>query len=291
MLSGRSYALITAAHNEEGYVEQTIASVLEQSALPVKWIIVNDGSTDKTAQIIDCFARDAGFIEKLDRAEVHSHSFGALARAQMAGYAALKDVPFDFIGMLDADIVLPHDYYRRVIDLFEKDPALGMAGGFVYEKEGAVYKSRKYNRRHSVSGAIQMFRREAFDQIGGIAQLKYGGHDWLAEIQVRMHGWSSIAIPELEVHHLRQTGYSAHPLPRTYREGQMDYSLGSHPLYELFKCVRRIPGRPFLVGGFTRFVGYMSSWLKADPPTVSNEVQNYLRASQLARMKSILVRK
>ena len=76
MLSGESYALITAAHNEEGYVEQTIASVLERSALPVKWIIVNDRSTDKTAQIIDCFARDAGFIEKLDRAEVHSHSFG-----------------------------------------------------------------------------------------------------------------------------------------------------------------------------------------------------------------------
>ncbi len=291
MRSGSSYALVTAAHNEEGYLEQTIASVLRQSPPPVKWIIVDDGSTDKTAQIIDSFACHVGFIEKLNDIEKHEHCFAALARAQMAGYAALKNVSFDFIGMLDADIVLPDDYYRSVIDLFEKDPALGMAGGFIYEKEEGVYKSRQFNRRHSVAGAIQMFRREVFERVGGIAQLKYGGHDWLAEIKVRMYGWNSIAIPELEVHHLRQTGVSAHPLRRAYREGRMDYSVGSHPLYELFKCVGRIPGKPFGVGAFTRFAGYMSSWLKSDQPDVSNEVRNYLRDSQLTRVKSILVRK
>jgi len=291
MMSGSSYALVTAAHNEEGYLEQTIASVLTQSQPPVKWVIVNDGSTDKTAQIIDSFAREAVFIEKLDKAEAHAHSFGAQARAQMTGYAALKDVPFDFIGMLDADIVLPPDYYCRVLDLFLKDPALGMAGGFVYEKQDGGYKSRKYNRQSSVAGAIQMFRREAFERIGGIAQLQYGGHDWLAEIQVRMYGWESIAVPELEVHHLRQTGSSAHPLRDSYRQGKMDYSVGSHPLFELLKCALRIQAKPFGVGACTRFAGYMSSLLNADPPAVSKEVQDYLRNSQLTRIKSRLARK
>ena len=203
----------------------------------------------------------------------------------------MKDVSFDFIGMLDADIVLPPDYYSSVLDLFVKDPALGLAGGFIYEKHQGIYKSRKGNRRSSVAGAIQLFRREAFERIGGIAQLQYGGHDWLAEIQVRMYGWTSIAVPELEVHHLRQTGSSAHPLRDSYRQGKMDYSVGSHPVFELFKCARRAPAKPFGVGACTRFAGYMSSLLSPDAPAVSKEVRDYLRNSQLTRIKSIFARK
>lgn len=288
---GKSYALVTAAHNEEGYLEQTIASVLKQSLLPVKWLIVDDASTDNTGRIIDSFARSSGIIERFELSNAHSHSFGAQARAQMAGYAALKGSQFDFIGMLDADIVLPNGYYDSIIDLFACNPALGLAGGFIYEKEDGVYQSRKFNRESSVAGAIQVFRRDVFETIGGIAQLKYGGHDWLAEIQVRMHGWTSMAVPDLQVHHLRRTGSSAHPLRDGYRQGKMDYSLGSHPLFELAKCAARITGRPLCIGALTRFTGYVTSCLKADSLGVSRDVQAYLRNSQLTRMKSILARK
>lgn len=287
----RSYVLVTAAHNEEGYLEQTISSVLQQSLLPLKWVIVNDGSTDKTAQIIDSFARSSGIIEKLDLLNGHAHSFGAQARAQMAGYAMLANIHFDFIGVLDADIVLPSNYYSSILNVLRSNPSLGMAGGFIYEKEGEVYKSRKFNRESSVAGAIQTFRRETFEKIGGIGPLKYGGHDWLAETKVRMHGWTSIAVPDLKAYHLRHTGSSAHPLLDAYRQGRMDYDLGSHPLFEVLKCSARITVKPFGLAALARLAGYAKSWFKCDPLGVPQDVKYNLQNSQLTRIKSILARK
>ena len=179
----------------------------------------------------------------------------------MAGYAALKDVPFDFIGMLDADIVLPHDYYRRVIDLFEKDPALGMAGGFVYEKEGAVYKSRKYNRRRiRLPGAIQLFRREAFDRIGGIAPLEYGGHDWLAEI----HGSHAQELETSIVDSMTVGSPSLaanRHIPRVHcavliGRGGWTIPLGSHPVYRTPQvCKANLCGDPFVWEAFSSVCG------------------------------------
>ena len=200
-----NYILITPARNEEKYIRKTIESVISQTLLPKQWIIISDGSTDHTDDIVCEYEKKFNFIRLLKITGDARRNFGSKAKAVMFAYNKFKDRDFEFVGNLDADIVLDIGYYEGIINRFLNDDRLGCAGGIRYDYcKGKFKKVQVY--KNSVGGPIQFFRRKCFEEIGGYMPLKYGGIDAVAENTAKMLGWEVLTFPELIVHHLRCTG-------------------------------------------------------------------------------------
>src|SRR5271156_4765549 len=188
------YVLITPARNEEAFIEGTIRSVIAQSILPAKWIIVSDGSTDRTDDIVKQYAIQHDWIELVRMPEHRDRQFAAKANCFKAGYDRLKSLEFDLIGNLDADITFEPDYYAFLLGKFAENPKLGVTGTpFVEDTDQPgkhTYAHGAANLEH-VSGACQIFRRECFEAVGGYVPIKGGAIDWIAVTTARMKGWQT----------------------------------------------------------------------------------------------------
>jgi poly-beta-1,6-N-acetyl-D-glucosamine synthase len=281
------YVLITAARNEALYIRKTLESVVSQTILPVRWVIVSDASTDETDAIVRDFARRYQYIEFVRREPPEVRDFASQVYAQRFGWERLAGSDYDFIGMLDADISLPPDYYERVLHKFQANLRLGIAGGFIHEERGGAFRSRVANATYSVAGGIQLFRRECFDTVGGYIPLRWGGMDTVAEVIAQTRGWEVVAFPELPVfHHKPGESWTWSTCRRRICEGRMDYSLALSPLIQALKCFRRIPvERPYLVGALLRLWGYYSSALRQEKRTVPLEVIEFLRNGHRRRLE------
>jgi glycosyltransferase involved in cell wall biosynthesis len=283
------YVLMTSAYNEEAHIDQMILSVVSQTVLPKRWVIVSDGSMDKTDEIIRKYAEKHDFIRYLRRTKPPGRSFGSKARALMSGLAILEGVRYAFIGNVDADVWLEPSFFENLLNHFDRRPSLGLAGGQFFEEDAAgEFKSRKSNRIHSVTHAAQLVRRECYEAIGGYAVLEYGGEDWHAEVTARMKGWEIESFPTLKIFHQRHTGEGGSLLRYKFRQGRMDYSLGCDPSFEILKCLLRIRHKPFLVGCMARLTGFSWSWICRDKRPVSKEFVAYLRSEQKARVAALL---
>jgi GT2 family glycosyltransferase len=283
-----NYVLLTSVHNEEAYIERTLQSVVAQVQKPVKWVVVCDRSTDQTEEIVERYLRRYDFIELLRIREKGGFDFAAKVNALNVGYQHLRESPHDFVGILDGDIGIAPDYYSRLLEKFDADSRLGLAGGFVYEEADGAYRSRSMNRVTSVAGAIQLFRRECYEAIGLLQPLKYGGEDWCAEITARMKGWKVEAFPDLKVFHHRPTGTGGGLLQYWFRQGKMDYSIGTLPSFEILKCLRRLREAPFMIGAFARLTAFWLSYCVRAPRLMPSEFVDYLRKEQIARLRDIL---
>jgi cellulose synthase/poly-beta-1,6-N-acetylglucosamine synthase-like glycosyltransferase len=172
--------LLTAARNEAAYLGHTIQAVAKQSILPACWVIVDDGSFDCTSGVIEAFSRKLDFLRYVRRTKDDvRRDFRAKSEALHLGWQQLRELSFDYVGVLDADTEVPPDYYERVIELMKRDWHLGIAGGWVWEKSHGEWRPRRGNRERSVPGACQVFRRACFEAIGGMPALRYGGEDTL----------------------------------------------------------------------------------------------------------------
>jgi glycosyltransferase involved in cell wall biosynthesis len=281
------YVLMTAAHNEEAMIEGTIKSIVSQTAPPERWVIVSDASTDKTDQIVQEYAQRHNFIRYLRLERKPGRNFGAKVRALHSGYKLLADCQFNFIGNVDADVSLEPSYFQDLLGQFDRRPLLGLAGGFFFEEQGGEFKSRRGNRRYSVTHAAQLVRRECYEAIGGYAVLEYGGEDWHAETSARMKGWEIEAFPDLKIFHHRHTGEGGGLLRYKFRQGRMDYSFGSDPQFEILKCFLRVPDKPFLIGSIARLTGFVWSSVRRDPRLVSDEFVAFLRNDQKERVAAL----
>jgi len=285
-MSHSDYVLITAAYNEGEHINATIESVLAQSVVPQKWVIVSDGSTDNTDSIIKHYAERHNFIEYKRREKTDtSTGFASKVYAIHAGYAALPGTSYQFIGILDADITLDRNYYKQIIHKFNEDTRLGIAGGYIYERRKDDFRSRPSNTATSVAGAIQLFRRECYETIGGHVPLPYGGEDWICEIMARKNRWMVMAFPEIVAYHHKPGASKRGALKDALRQGKMDYAVGSHPLFELAKCVRRVKEKPYFLRALFRLFGFTWSVIKGDRIAVSADVALYLRLEQINRLK------
>lgn len=284
------YVLMTAAYNEEANIGKTIASVLSQTLLPNRWVIVSDGSVDRTDEIVESHAKQHSFIqfERVKRAP--GRSFGSKVRALHAASELLEDARHDYIGNLDADVSIEPSYFEDLIVCFQERPSLGLAGGFVCEETDGEFRSRRSNRLYSVAHAAQLVRRECYEAIGGYAVLEYGGEDWHAQTSARMRGWEVEAFPELKIFHHRHTGEGENLLRHKFRQGRMDYSFGSDPLFEVLKCAERLPEAPFFMGSVSRLAGFLWSWVRGERRPVSDEFIAFLRSEQKMRMHSVIGR-
>lgn len=290
-MSKEEYVLISAAYNEGEHIGATIEAVLGQTLLPRKWIIISDGSTDNTDSIIKHFALKHSFIECL-RTEKETNLPGFVSKVQAIrhGYKFMRESQYNFIGILDADITFANDYYERIINRFRENEKLGIAGGFIYEFQRNEFRSRPSNSIKSVAGAIQLFRRDCYEMIGGHIPISHGGEDWVCEILARKNGWEVTAFPEIVAYHQKQGKLKRGVFKDAIRQGKMDYAVGSHPLFELAKSIRRIRERPFCLRALFRLYGFVWSLLACDRVEVSGDIVEYLRREQLSRLRMLLRR-
>lgn len=285
----RSYVLVTAAYNEETYIERVLQSIVNQTVWPRKWIIVNDGSTDRTEEIIRKYIDQYGFIEICRITEEHPRNLTAQVNAINRGFSRLKDMDYNFIGNLDADISLEPEYFEKLLGKFEENPCLGLAGGFVCEEQDGEFHDRKTNVLTSVAHAVQLFRRECLEALGGYRSFTWAGADWYAEVSLRMKGWQVHSVPELSAFHHRPTGQGFGLLRYCYRGGVMDFYMGTHPLFEIFKVARRMNGRPYGVAALARFSGFVAAYFKREARQVPIEFMQFLRKEQMERLRSRLL--
>ncbi|MGC4097230.1 MAG: glycosyltransferase family 2 protein [Nitrospira sp.] len=286
------YALITPAWNEEAHLEEVIVSVTTQTLLPVRWVIVSDGSTDRTDEIAQSYARRFPWIRLLRLERNSGRHFAGKAHAVNAGYESLRHVDFDLVGNLDADITLPPDYYEFLLPKFNELAELGVAGTPFVEDGGNSgthsYGHRLANLDH-VSGACQLFRRRCFEDIGGYTPIKGGGIDWVAVTTARMRGWTTRTFVEKTCAHHRAMGTAdRNRVKARFRHGQEDYLVGNHPLWEIVRSFFQMKNKPLILGGLSLLSGYTYAWLSGKPNPIPQELRSFHRREQLTRMWSIV---
>jgi glycosyltransferase involved in cell wall biosynthesis len=280
-----TYHLLTAAYNEEKYISQTIASVIRQQVRPGLWVIVSDGSTDKTNTIVADYAAQFAFIKLLPLPKKQARSICSKVLALRRGYTVLQPAPSEFIGNLDADILLPPDYYQRLMDRFYADSRLGLASGIYYEFIDGTIKKQKPPAYHT-PGAIQLFRRSCFDAIAGYPLIE-GGEDVAAGVKIRMSGWQTRSFPELEVIHLKPsgTGSRSNAFQIYSSFGRIDYQLGVHPLFCLLKSLYRLSQKPCLIQSLGLLWGFFTNYFTFKKRPVDAAFIRFLRQEQWQRLK------
>jgi len=283
-----SYVLITPARNEEKYIEKLIKSVISQTVLPVKWVIVNDGSSDATASIVSTYLEEYGWIELLNLPAHRDRSFAAKVFAVNAGLKRVDGLDYEVVGNLDSDVSFAPDYLEFLMRKFQQDPTLGVAGT-IFREEGYSSGKDSFEGQNHVPGGCQLFRRCCFEQIGGYIPNKAGGIDWIAVTTARMQGWKTRSFKEKSFFHYRSLGTAERSfLASAFSYGEKDYYLGGHPLWEIFRVAYRMTKKPYLLGGIALFSGYMSAFLRRVKRPVSVELMRFHRQEQLKKLKTIL---
>lgn len=283
------YVLITPAHNEEEFVELVIQSVISQTILPKKWVVVDDGSTDGTEKIIRKFEVQHDFI-MCHRIQMPSTGSRYARRAQafLAGYEQIKTLAFNFIGGLDADISLEPTYYKCIFEEFDKNPQLGIASGVYVDKIGNRLQRVPIDMNHT-PGAIQMFRRECYEAIGGYIPQKYGGDDSCAEIIARMNGWQTRSFPHYKVVHHRPvgTGDGKSVLRARFGQGLTEYGVATHPMFMLAKSFRRaFLEKPYFTASLARLAGFVYGYWLREERKIPPEAIRFVRREQIRRLVS-----
>lgn len=286
------YALITPAWNEERHLDELIRSVVHQTQLPVRWVIVSDGSTDRTDEIVRSHAERYPWIVLLRRERSSGRHFAGKAHAVNAGYESLGALDFDLVGNLDADISLPPDYYEFLVARFREMPQLGVAGT-PFVEDASKPEAHSYGHAFAdsshVSGACQFFRKRCFEEIGGYTPVKEGGIDWVAVTTARMRGWTTRTFVEKTCFHHRTMGTADRsPLRARFRHGQEEYLVGGHPLWQLLRGVFQMKNQPLVLGGLCLMVGYASAWLSGKPSPIPVALREFHRREQLIRLRRIV---
>ncbi len=280
------YVLITVAWNEEEFIEKTIVSVINQTILPEKWLIVDDGSTDQMGDIIKKYVYSFPWIELISIPPHSDHGFSSKAKGFMQAYRMIKHMDFEIVGNLDADISFDRDYFEFLLARFKEDPELGVAGT-PFVENGRQYDYRFTSIEH-VSGACQLFRRNCFEDIGGYRPIKEGGIDWVAVTTARMKGWKTRTFTEKVCQHHRKIGTAGGGvLSSLFRYGKKNYYLGYHPLWQLLRAVYQGAKKPYVIGGLCLLVGYFWGFLSVRERPVDDDLIRFYRKEQMSRLKSL----
>ena len=278
------YVLVTPVRNEEKTIGTTLRCVVEQTIRPQEWVIVSDGSTDRTNDIVRSYEDQFEFIRLLALEHRPVRNFASVVYAIECGIAALKAEDYEFIGLLDADIRFSQGYYEEIMLHFASDAKLGLAGGLVFDCYDG-FKRRSGLSLMDIAGAVQFFRRKCFDSLGGLVALPEGGLDTVTCVQARMNGFVTRTFPELEVDHLKPRNIAEGNLLRRFRQlGVRAYAIGNHPLFEVLKCGYRCREYPFVVGGVMRLFGYSWSCCLRKERMVSPEFVRFVRREQMMRL-------
>lgn len=284
------YVLVTPARNEVDYIEKTIQSVIAQTVLPKRWVIVSDGSTDGTDDIVEKYMAGREWLELIHLPDKQERNFAAKVRVFNAGFERVKTLSFDVIGCLDADITFAEDYFAYLLDKFERIPSLGVTGTHYIEGDFHSYDDSYMNINH-VNGGCQLFRKACFEDIGGYVPIKGGGVDWVAVTTARLKGWTTRSFADRVFYHHRKIGTAGgNELISRFKYGKKDYFLGGHPLWQLCRGCFQMTKKPYLVGGMALLLGYFWCWTTRFERPVSVELMQFYRKEQLERLRLLFSR-
>ena len=282
------YVLVTPARNEEAFIEKTLESVIRQTVLPVKWVIVNDGSTDTTGSIVARYAERYDWIDLVNFPVRKERNFAAKVHAFNAGQERVKHLEYEVIGNLDGDTSFDRDHFEFLLGKFRDEPRLGVAGT-VFREEGYNSETDSLEGQLHVSGQCQLFRRQCFADIGGYFANKAGGIDWIAVTTARMMGWKTRSFREKSFFHHRHLGTAERSVfDAAFSYGEKDYYLGGHPLWELFRVTFRMIKPPYLVEGLALGMGYGWAMLRRMKRPISKELMTFHRREQMRKLRVIL---
>lgn len=284
------YVLITPVRNEAQHIELTLRSMAAQTRKPLKWVIVSDGSTDGTDQIVRSYAASHAWIDLLrmpDRPERH---FAGKVHAFQAGYSHLAGLEFDVVGNLDGDVSFGPRHFEYLLGQMAENPALGVAGAPF--REGSFQYDYRFSNIENVWGGCQLFRRKCFEDIGGYTPLKGGCIDHVAVLSARLHGWETRTFTGSVCLHHRQMGTAQNGgIKARFKLGVKDYSVGNHPLWQLARTFYQITKPPLIVGGLALGWGYGWSLMKREKPVVPQELVVFVRQEQMHRLQKFILRK
>ena len=253
--------LITPARDEAIHLERTIRAVAAQTQRPDLWLIVDDCSSDATPAILDRAASELPFVRVLRAPE---HQAGASDRLAVAAEArafnwALSTVDVDdytHVGKLDADVELPAEYFERLLECFEREPELGIAGGGLLERGRNGWYLTKVPAYH-VRGALKLYSRGCFEAIGGIEERL--GWDTIDETYARMNGFTTRSLPEVNARHHRPVATRGGTLRGRARHGQCAYILRYGAWWVALRSLKVACSRPFGLSGLAFLYGYARS--------------------------------
>ena len=276
--------IITPVRNEVQHVRQTIESVVSQTILPAKWVIVDDGSTDGTAQTVDAAAAEHSWIEVVHRPDRGFRKSGAgVIEAFYDGYRLIERESWDYLVKLDADLVFPPDYFMCCFRQFEQDPKLGIGGGTICFKAGeALVEEAKGDPPFHVRGATKIYRRACWEKLGGLPRAP--GWDTVDELKANMLSWRTYTFKDLKLLQSKSTGSADGQWRTWFKNGRANYVAGYHPFFMALKCIKRLAQRPYLVVSFGLAAGFASGYLRNVPQIEDPALIRWVRKQQLRRL-------
>jgi glycosyltransferase involved in cell wall biosynthesis len=282
-----NYYIIIPAYNEEAFIALTLQSLVSQTILPKKVVVVNDNSNDKTAEIVLDFAKDNPFITLVNKTSEAVHLPGSkVIQAFQKGFETIDD-QYDIIVKLDGDLILPTNYFETILTIFKKDPKIGMAGGFAYIEKNNEWILENLTDKDHIRGAFKAYRKECFQQIGHLKPAM--GWDTVDELLSKFYGWKVVTDTSLIVKHLKPTGANYNKAAR-YKQGESFYTLG----YGLFITtissakLAMMKKKPLLF--FDYIKGFWKAKLSKTPLLVTKEQAKFIRNYRLQKMKQKLIR-
>jgi glycosyltransferase involved in cell wall biosynthesis len=283
------YILITPARNEEKFIRKTLDSMVGQTLLPERWVIVDDGSTDRTAEIVECYAKRHAWIELIRRPQRLDRSFAGKVHAFNAGLERVQSLQFEVVGNLDADLSFEPDYLEFLMQKFSEDSKLGVAGTPFTEDGGYDSARDSFEGENHVAGGCQLFRRQCFREVGGYIPNRAGGIDWIAVTTARMRGWKTRSFLGKRFHHYRALGTAGRgSTAASFSYGEKDYYLGGSPVWQSFRVAYRMTKRPVLIDGLALLSGYCWAAIRRTKRPVSLELMLFHRREQMKKLRAIL---
>ncbi|GAA4038862.1 glycosyltransferase family A protein [Flavobacterium cheonhonense] len=280
-----NYYIVIPAHNEEAFMALTLQSLADQTVLPTKAVIVNDNSTDKTADIVLAFAEKYPWISLLNATSDVIHLPGSkVILAFQKGLETLDD-QYDIMVKADADLIFPPNYFETIINHFQSDDKIGMVGGFAYIEKNGEWLLENLTDKDHIRGAFKAYRKATFQQIGGLKPAM--GWDTVDELLCKFYKWKVVTDESLKVKHLKPTGANYNQTAR-YKQGEAFYTLGYGffitAIASLKLAMRK--GKPLL------FLDYIKGFWKAKsaqkPLLVSEEQAKFIRNYRWKKMKEKL---
>jgi len=282
MIHDVKYVVITPVRDEERHVEGTVRSVTSQTIPPAEWIIVDDGSSDRTGDILDQYAAQFPWIHAIHRPNRgFRKSGGGVVEAFDEGYNALRCDDWEFIVKLDGDLTFSPDYFQRCLEHFASEPLLGIGGGDIYHDLGGQLKLEVTPRFH-VRGATKIYRRACWEAIGGLWAVP--GWDTIDEVKANMLGWMTYSFGDLPLLHHRITGSADGLLRDQVKHGLVCYISGYHPLFVAASCLYRLVKKPYVIGSAAMLFGFLKGYFTHIPRVNEPRMIQYLRTQQLRRL-------